>query len=70
MWVTGWLRNCSRSETRTRRHRRRRDAVLQGWIRDSLLEDRCLLSGILMPSNTVSPTALCLAAPALCSTTE
>ena len=55
MWVTGWLRSCSRSETRTRRNRRRRYALLQGWIRDSLLEDRCLLAGILMPSNTVSP---------------
>ena len=57
MWVTGWLSsNCSRSETRTRRHRRRRDALSLGWIRDSVLEDRCLLSGIVMPSNTVSST--------------
>ena len=54
MWVTGWLRNCSRSELSTRRLRRRRDTVAQGGIRDCLLEDRCLLSGITMPCNTVS----------------
>lgn len=52
MWVTRWLRSCSRSETRTGRHRRRRHAVLQGSIRDSLLEERCLLSGIPMPTDT------------------
>ncbi len=57
MWVTDWLKSCSRSETHTRR---RRDLVLQGWIRDSLLEDRCLLSGILMPSNTVLSTGAVL----------
>lgn len=57
MWVTGWLKSCSCSETHTRR---RRDQVLQGWIRNSLLEDRCLLSSTLMPSNTVSSTGAVL----------
>ena len=61
MWVTGWLmRSCSRSMTCTRRQRRRRDAPLQGSIRDSLLEDRCLLSAIVMPSSTVSSTGAVL----------
>ena len=56
---------------RMRRRRRRDDMSLQGWIRDSRLEDRCLLSGILMPSDTVSPArGPAAAAPTLCSTTE
>jgi hypothetical protein len=54
MWATGWLRSYSGFEARTGRHRRRQ-AVLQGSIRDSVWEERCLLSAIPMPSNTVFP---------------
>ena len=53
MWVTGSLRNFLRSETRHRQRRPRRDTLLLARIRDSFLEDRCLLSNIVMPTDTV-----------------
>jgi hypothetical protein len=55
MLVNGWLSwLMNRSGSQTSARGRSRDPVLQNGIRDWLLEDRCLLSGIVMPSNTVS----------------
>ncbi len=51
MWRIGSPRNFSRSRTRDRR--RRPDTLRLGWNRDFVLEDRTLLSGIVMPSCTV-----------------
>ncbi len=53
MLVTGWLSSL-KDRSRSQRRARRRDLVLQSWIRDAFLEDRCLLSGIVMPCNTVA----------------
>ncbi|HEY7313353.1 MAG TPA: hypothetical protein VH643_28650 [Gemmataceae bacterium] len=51
MLLSGWLKPRSRSIHRSRR--RRGDSL--GGIRDWLLEDRCLLSGVLVPGNSNTP---------------
>jgi hypothetical protein len=48
-WLS-WLHNRSLSQKYARRRRR---APVLGGVRDWLLEDRCLLSGIMMPGSSV-----------------
>lgn len=61
MSATGWLKSRSRSPEYARL--RRRGLVLQGWVRDWLLEDRCLLANgpFDLPSpNTANDTSCVL----------
>ena len=51
-WLT-WLKD--RPRCRPSARRRRREQVPRGWVDDMLLEKRCLLSGFLMPHDTVPP---------------
>lgn len=57
-WLTR-LKDHRRSRAQARRPRRDRDrdrgGVARGWAGDWLLEERCLLAGLLMPSDTVPP---------------